>query len=214
MKVEYKYDRAKDIRCLITKGKSAYNSSHATKAYEELVAFKGDDPTEKDTDEFITKYLSDNGIDTEAWSAKFQEEWARVSDEYQKRAEDIFGVALPANVTGYLTINQRCPYSIKDSSFYISVPNASPNRITLHELWHFYTWYGLGENEQDRLGKERYNDLKESLTVLLNIECPDILGEGVVDVGYPQHQELRAEITTFWESNKNIKTLWKHFAGE
>ncbi len=213
MKVEYKYDRAKDIDCLLTKGKGAYNSSHATKAYKELVAFAGENPTENNTDQFVTKYLRDNSIDTKTWCATFQDEWENVSGEYQKRAEAIFGVTLPTNVSGFLTINQRCPYRIKDNYFYISVPNASPNRIVLHELWHFYTWYGLGENEQDRLGKERYNDLKESLTVLLNIECPDLLGAGVVDAGYPQHQELRAEITAFWENNTDIKALWRHFAG-
>jgi hypothetical protein len=32
----------------------------------------------------------------------------------------------------------------------------------MHELWHFYTWYGLGAGEEARLGKERYNTLKEA----------------------------------------------------
>jgi hypothetical protein len=213
MEVEYKYDRSRDIRCLLTKGKGSYNSSHATKAYEQLVAFKGEEPTENDTDEFIEKYLLDNSIDTETWSQKYQKEWSEVSTEYQKRAEAIFGVTLPANVTGFLTINERCPYMIKDNFFYISVPTASANRIALHELWHFYTWYGLGEKEQDRLGKEKYNEFKESLTVLLNIECADLLGEGVVDAGYPQHQEIRSEITDFWMKSKDIKALWNHLAG-
>jgi len=213
MEVEYKYDRTKDIECLLTKGKTSYNSSHTTKAYEQLVISKGENPTENDTDQFITEYLLDNSIDTETWRAKFQEEWTRVSSEYQKRAEAIFGVTLPPTITGFLTINQRCPYSIKNNYFYIAVPTASPNRFALHELWHFYTWYGVGENEQERLGKERYNALKESLTVLLNIECSDLLGDGVVDAGYPQHQELRAEIVAFWETNKDIKALWEHFAG-
>jgi hypothetical protein len=40
----------------------------------------------------------------------------------------------------------------------------------MHELWHFYTWYGLGVDQEERLGKEKYNDLKEALTVLINIE--------------------------------------------
>jgi hypothetical protein len=78
----------------------------------------------------------------------------------------------------------------------------------MHELWHFYTWYGLGENQEEELGKEKFNDLKEALTVLLNVECKDLMPEGVIDVGYPQHQEIREEILKYWANDKNINSLW------
>jgi hypothetical protein len=83
----------------------------------------------------------------------------------------------------------------------------------MHELWHFYTWYKFGEDEQERLGMEKYNDIKEALTVLLNVECEHLLPEGVTDYGYPQHQELRKEILSLWQENPDIDFIWKKLTG-
>ena len=80
----------------------------------------------------------------------------------------------------------------------------------MHELWHFYTWYGLGADQEEKLGKQKYNDLKESLTVLLNVECEDLLPSGVIDTGYSQHQETREKILVYWKKNRNIKNLWNY----
>ena len=80
----------------------------------------------------------------------------------------------------------------------------------MHELWHFYTWYGLGTDQERKLGRQKYNDLKESLTVLLNVECNDLMPAGIQDNGYPQHQELRAMILDFWAHEKSIIKLWDY----
>ncbi len=178
----------------------------------ELVASKGENPTTEATNEFIEAYVMTQNIDTAACVKKYQEDWNSISDEYQKRTEAIFGTTLPHDVSGFLTVNNRCPYNIEGNYFYISFPNKPSNLTAMHELWHFYTWYGIGPGEEERLGKEKYNELKESLTVLLNIECPDLLGSNVVDAGYPQHKELRTEMLAFWESNRDIKALWSQFA--
>lgn len=77
----------------------------------------------------------------------------------------------------------------------------------MHELWHFYTWYKFGFEWEEKLGKEKYNNLKESLTVLLNVECVNLLKEKVYDNGYPQHQELRKNILKIWNKNKDIDYL-------
>jgi hypothetical protein len=79
----------------------------------------------------------------------------------------------------------------------------------MHELWHFYTWEKFGPDEPTRLGAEKYNDLKESLTVLLNIECQHLLPEGDMDKGYPQHQDLRLRIMELWKQNPDIEYVWK-----
>ena len=72
-------------------------------------------------------------------------------------------------------------------SIRVRFPVAAQNMKVIFEynLWHFYTWYGLGADQEQKLGKQKYNDLKEALTVLLNVECKDLMPEGVSDGGYP-----------------------------
>ncbi len=209
MKVQFQYEKEKDIWCLLNKGKSSNNSKNPTKQYEQLVAAHGENPTLTETAAFIETYLVENKIDVQERIKKFQKEWESVAEEYQKRAETIFGVSLPVDIIAYLTVNSRCPYSIKENSFYVSLQSASVKKTAMHELWHFYTWYGLGTDQEEKLGKEKYNDLKEALTVLLNVECKDLLPEGVTDGGYPQHKELREKIVELWGKERNINSLWK-----
>lgn len=209
MRLTFTYDKEKDIWCLLNKGKSSNNSQSPTKVYEQLVAAAGENPTPKQTSEFIDRYLAENNIDLDARIRELENSWAKLADEYQTRAEQIFGTTLSADITVYLTINNRCPYDITNNSFFVSLSNESPTRTIMHELWHFYTWYGLGAGELEKLGNEKYNDLKESLTVLLNIECKDLLPEGVEDIGYPQHAELRKRIVELWSEEKDIRKVWE-----
>ncbi len=208
MKVIFDYSKDKDVWCLLNKGKSSNNNPNPTKVYELLTAKCGKSPTEENTSSFIDMYLAENDASIKAYVAKYTEEWSLVSDEYHKRAEAVFGVSLPQDVTAYLTINNRNPYSITDDLFYVTVPRDTVRKTVMHELWHFYTWYGLGTNQEEILGKQKYNDLKEALTVLLNIECADLLPEGISDEGYPQHQELRKSILDIWKTEKYINTIW------
>jgi hypothetical protein len=82
------------------------------------------------------------------------------------------------------------------------------NAVSMHELWHFYTWYKFGREVEQKIGKERYNDIKEALTVLLNIECSDLMADEI-DRGYPQHQDLRSKIADVWSKSKDIDGVWK-----
>jgi hypothetical protein len=208
MKINFQYNKEKDIWCILNKGKSSNNSQSPTKVYEELVSICGNNPTDGDTSVFIDKYISEKNISIRDYVEQYQKDWDVISDEYQKRAEKIFGVSIPEGVTAYLTVNNRCPYHIGSNYFFVRFPSLLTNKTIMHELWHFYTWYGLGPDQEEKLGMEKYNDLKESLTVLLNIECGDLLPEGRQDAGYPQHKELREKIVELWSSEKDIHKLW------
>ena len=211
MQVNFTYDKEKDIWCLLNKGKSSNNSQTSTKQYEQLIEKYGENATTETTAIFVDEYITENQIDIPNRIEDFQKNWESVSTVFQKRAEAIFDVSLPNDITAYLTINSRCPYNIQDNFFYVSLQSSHAIRTIMHELWHFYTWYGfLGTNQKERLGKHKYNDLKEALTVLLNIECEDLLPEGVVDTGYPHHQETRQRILEYWEKDRNIKNLWNY----
>ncbi len=208
MNIHFTYNREKDVWCLLNKGKSSNNSQTATKVYEELVHAYGEHLTPDKVSAFIDTYIADKGIDIPALITKFENDWSAIADEYYIRAERVFGKTLPHDVTAYLTVNTRCPYSIENHYFFVSMLNTSARKTIVHELWHFYTWQRFGSDYETRLGKQKYNDIKEALTVLLNIECTDLLPEGVTDTGYPQHKELREKIVTIWEDTKDIEKVW------
>lgn len=186
------------------------NSQNPTKQYEQLVEKYGENPSEEQTSSFIDTYLLEKNIDIEKYIEAYQKDWDAVSEEYIKRAEAIFGVPLPEDIAAYMTINSRCPYSLEENYFFVSLPTYPyiARKTVMHELWHFYTWYAFGIEQEEILGKQKYNDLKEALTVLLNIECKDLLPEDITDKGYSQHAELREKIVEIWNNKKNIYKLW------
>jgi hypothetical protein len=208
MHINFTYNKERDVWCLLNKGKSSNNDPNPTKVYELLVAECGENPTDQATSNFIDTYLVKNNISTVVYAKKYSEEWSLVADEYYRRAEGVFGVPLHQDITACLTINNRYPYSIADNLFYVPVPRDTVRKTVMHELWHFYTWYGLGVDQESAMGKQKYNDLKEALTVLLNEECGDLMPEGVFDEGYPQHQEQRKEIARLWNETKDIQSIW------
>lgn len=209
MKLNFTYKKDEDIWVLLNKGKSSNNSPNPTKVYEQLVEFAGENPDNKSTSNFIDKYIQDNNIDINKCIKHYQEDFNKISEEFQHIAERVFGVSLEKDITVYLTINNRCPYSISENLFFVSMSNNSALKTTMHELWHFYTWYKFGANEHERIGNIKYNDIKEALTVLLNAECRHLLPEGVEDTGYPQHKELRDDILKLWEEKPDIDFIWR-----
>lgn len=174
MQLNFTYEKDKDIWCLINKGKSSNNSQNPTKQYEQLVDKYGENPTKEVASIFIDEYIADNKIDILKSIAHIQKDWESISADFEKRAEAIFGVSLPNKVTAYLTINSRHPYNISNDFFFVSSLPSQSRKTIMHELWHFYTWYGFGVDQEAKLEKTKYNDLKEALTVLLNVECSDL----------------------------------------
>jgi len=208
MKINFKYNKEKDIWCLLNYGRGSSNSNQSTKVYEKIIADIGNAVDERSVAAFIDRYLTENSISVENYREEYQNDWDSVSNLFSRKSEKIFGVGLKDDIDAYLSINNRCPLNILENYFFVSVPTVSARKTVMHELWHFYTWYKFGVEWQDKLGKEKYNDIKESLTVLLNVEFKDLLKD-VEDKGYSQHQELRKQILYIWQKEKNIEKLWK-----
>ncbi|MDE2001307.1 MAG: hypothetical protein KGI60_01925 [Patescibacteria group bacterium] len=209
MKVTFAYDKEKDIWCILHYGKGSRSSQIPTKTYNALIAQYGENPTHQNVADFIEKYASEKGIDFSKIIIENQKEWDRIADEYQKRAEAVFGISLPEDVTAYITLNNRYPYNIEGNSFFAPVDHVSIRGVAMHELWHFYTWYKFGVNHEPKMEKQTYRDIKEALTVLLNTECKDLMTGGIYDEGYPQHKELREKILRLWNKSKNIEKVWE-----
>ncbi len=209
IKVTFTYNKDKDIWCLLSKGKSSNNAQTPTKVYGELVEMYGDTPTREETSTFIDLYMQRREIDVAGFAEACEKDWKLVEGAYHEKAEAVFGVTLTDDFIAYLTVNTRCPYSIENKHFFVSVFSTSACRTAMHELWHFYTWQKFGSDVEAQLGKQKYNDIKESLTVLLNSECADLLPEGITDDGYPQHAEMREKVASVWKETRDISKVWE-----
>lgn len=208
MKILFKYDEDMDIDCLLSKGAGSVNQpGNKTKTYLALETFTSDLNDREKVREFVRKYILDNKIQLEALCISMQNNWDQVGARFETRTENIFGVQISDTITGYLTITGRFPYNTKRMFFYVSTNAININGTVMHELWHFYTWEKFGEREILRLGVNKYNDVKEALTVLLNLEFSDIMT--TKDFGYPQHQDLRKIIADTWLKTKNIEATWR-----
>jgi len=208
MKVNFLYDEQKDIECLLSKGGGSNNSpGQKTKTYEALLAYTTDIKNTEKVREFARLHIMENNLNLEEVKASLQKNWDMISKDFEKRAEKVFGLSIVDDITAYLTITGRFPYSIEKKYFYVSAKRSNADATAMHELWHFYTYHKFGYT-MDQIGPEKFNDIKEALTVLLNIECPDLLN-GEIDKGYPQHQELRRLISDTWSKTRDINKVWR-----
>jgi hypothetical protein len=208
MKIIFTYDENKDIECLLKKGPGSHNQpGNRTKTYEELLAFTSEVSNTDKVREFVRKYIFENSIDVQDLRGELQRNWDLIAGEFERRSERIFGIRIADQITAYMTITGRYPYYIEDKAkfFYVPAKRTNANATTMHELLHFYTWFKFGESEP--ADPQKYNDVKESLTALLNIEFSDLMN-GAVDSGYPQHARLREMAADEWKESKDINKVW------
>ncbi len=209
--VDFVYDRDMDVRCLFRNGPGGQFSPQPTQTYKKFVEQFGSQPTSESASEFIGNYFVENKIDVSARIEEYKTESQEIMSNFQKTAEKVFGIKIPEGTKAYLTISTRCPYNIEENWFYATI--ASPDRvisISMHELWHFYTWYKFGKKQYEtgEVDNQKYGDIKEALTVLLNSECLNLLPQGERDHGYPQHKQLRERIVELWKQNPDIEFVW------
>ncbi len=141
----------------------------------------------------------------------FIEAWNKIETEYFKRLEKMTGKKFPAQkIMAFLTTTSRCPYNpdLSDTphffmNFFAGIPNAM--KTCGHELMHIHFHNTDWAYVEKEIGNEKTKDLKEALTVLLNLEFKDLLI--VYDEGYPKHRELREFIEKQWKKEKNFKKL-------
>ncbi len=207
MKIAFKYNLEKDIENFFIASRTL---GHGGKPSSMQLLYEqqyGKELTEENLKRFINDYLKQNKINTKKRISEFQKSWDKVNGEFFKRAEKFFEVELPGGqVDAYLTINDRCGYSIKDNLFFVHMESDRPKRIVMHELFHFYTWFTVGrEFKNKNVDKKRYYDIKESLTEILNLEFKDLIE--YPEPGYPEHKELRKKVKKYWLKYKNVRKV-------
>ncbi len=134
--------------------------------------------------------------------------WNNINNEFFKRLEKITKKPICSKIfVGYMTTMGRCPYDFKEKSFMFSLFYSIPQvlQTVAHEIMHiqFHNTY-WGEIERE-IGKEKTADLKEALTVLLNLEFKDLLF--VEDKGYKSHKKLRNFIIKEWKKEPDFNLL-------
>lgn len=140
----------------------------------------------------------------------FNKSWSNINDDFFKRIEKIMKKPFVyEKVIGYLTSVRRCPYNYgKDNPhFLVNLFGKIDNvlRTAGHEIMHIQFHNTYWPEIEKKIGKEKTADLKEALTVLLNLEFKDL--GFVKDEGYPAHKELRDFIEKQWKKNPDFDVL-------
>ncbi len=201
MKIIFKYDLQKDTENFL-KSFNSVNNKKPTKLQELYIETIGEVVPEK-----VSEFLQNQVVDVTNKLERIKSDWERVEIEVLGRMTELFNVSLSADVVVYLSANSRCTYNIKENYFFVYMNSEKSNCVIAHELLHFYTWSSFYEElMQKGISGEQYNNIKESLTELLNTDFQDIL-DGQYDKGYPQHLEMRKRINHLRKEGKDINFI-------
>ncbi len=201
-KVNFAYEIEKDVDNFL-KGLRSVNNPNPTKLHEEFFEKHGEESDRSLVKLFLEEKTKTDGLDFEAKIKTIETEWRPLEAEFFSRCEKMFEMFLPTLVTGYLSLNSRCTYNWKDNYFFISFHSKNSTLTVMHELLHFYTHRKFEDLIPDR---QKFNEIKEALTVLLNLDFKDLMGEQV-DEGYEQHQDLRQKIFRLRKEGKTIPEI-------
>lgn len=134
--------------------------------------------------------------------------WNNINNEFFKRLENIMKKPICSKIfVGYITTMGRCPYDFKEKSFMISIFYSIPQvlQTAAHEIMHIQFHNTYWEEIEREIGREKTADLKEALTVLLNLEFKDLWF--VEDKGYKPHKKLRNFIIKEWKKEPDFDVL-------
>lgn len=166
----------------------------------------------KDAKKYIINYLNrrytKNKENYQKKLDKIKKSWGKIEEKYFKKLEEITKRKIyRENFTCYATTIGRCPYNIKENWFMTNIfCNINHSLLTIvHELMHLQIHYYFEKKLREKISYKKFQDLKEALTILLNIEFRDILNEE--DVGYPNHVDLRNFIKEQWKKEKDFDVL-------
>ncbi len=159
------------------------------------------------TEPHASMFLAVQGIRLEAKAEEISRAWRKIEHEALKRMRGMFGFHLNPLPSVYITTETRCTYCIENNYFFVSFDCKESNSTIVHELFHFYTWHAFHNLLREvGVSKEKYNDIKESLTEILNTDFTDLLGDNC-DTGYPQHEEMRCKIRQMRRGGRSIKEI-------
>lgn len=131
----------------------------------------------------LTQRYKDTSVDLDERARKLVEEWKRVGTQIEWQLAFIYQEPFPFEAVHVdLTSIPICPYHFIERRIFIYAkePVSIQTNMLMHELNHFM-FYQYYPHLLEKLGKEKYELLKESLTLFTNPE----------HVGKPNERPLR-----------------------
>lgn len=139
----------------------------------------------------------------ESW----EKAWGLIEKEFFKRMDKLMKNKFTEDISAYLTTLRTCSYDPDEIYFMISFFSSIPKALSTcgHEIMHLYFHKFYWDKIEKQIGKEKTADLKEALTVLLNLEFKDLWF--IEDQGYNSHRTLREFISEEWKKEKDLEIL-------
>jgi len=211
-KVIFRFDKEKDLWNIwetCNESSPWYNhKKNVSSTFLDICGGKEFNECKKELEDYRTKMYNSGMI--EIFVKAMQEAWNKINEEFFKRLERITKRKFKfEKVSAYITTVMRCPYDFEEPYFMFSFFRDLASAINTcgHELLHIQFHNTYWPKIEKQIGKEKTGDLKEALTVLLNLEFRDLWF--VDDRGYEPHKELRQFIEKQWTKKKDFDVLMK-----
>lgn len=205
--VEFVFDEKKDLENFYYRCNQIPIKDKIPESIKRVCVNKPLNSVEKELKEEIKKITDEEIINLFLITVK--KAWSKINKEYFKRLGIITNKRSPSEkFKGTLIQLDTCGYDLKNYSFQFSIrtPISYVLLNTAHEIFHIYFHEYYFKEISKEIGEKRTSDLKEALTVLLNLEFSD-LWFPFEDKGYEFHSELRKFIKKTWEKEKNFESL-------
>jgi DNA-binding FrmR family transcriptional regulator len=212
-KVTFVFDKEKDIWNVWSTANSKSKLFDFAKKLPQKVAEAAKGKSLEECREEIQKEYMDvyNSEILKIFINALNEAWQTIEKEYFSRIRKITGRDLSADrITGYVTTSPRCPYNEKENTFFCQFFSSLPSALQTagHEIMHLHFHEHYMSKVENEVGKQKAQDLKEALSVLLNFEFKDLWS--VEDRGYEIHKALRTFISTEWKKSHDFDLLLKN----
>lgn len=206
-KVIFKFDKEKDLWNHWHKSnfKVFSKMSNVEPAIREICSGKEFKECKEELETFLKKIHSSSLIQAQIKSV--QEAWNLIEEEFFSRMDNLMKKEFKTDIIGYLTTARICPYNSEEKWFMFSFFSGFLSILETcgHEIMHLYFHEFYWEEIEKQIGKVKTADLKEALTVLLNLEFKDLWFAR--DSGHEQHKDLRKFISQEWKKEKDIESL-------
>lgn len=212
-KVIFEFDKEKDLRnlwetCNIP-SKWYDHSKWISPSILEICKNKEFSECKKKLYEY-RKDMYDSGF-LEIFAESLQKAWNKINDEYFKRLEKIMKKPVfSKEFKCYITTATRSPYNLEKHKWFMASFSKGILEALVtcgHELMHLQFHETYWKKIEKEIGYDKTNDLKESLTVLLNLKFSDLWF--AFDRGYEMHKNLRNFIETEWKKKPDFDLLIK-----